>query len=72
MPSVRLLGRALLHTLARHKDSNLSAAQLEAALPDLGIAQSATTIRAVLRKEDAFCEVWRGYWQVGYAHRDLA
>ena len=72
VPSRRLLGRALLHTLARHKDSNLSAAQLAAALPYLGVAQSATTIRAVLRGEDAFYEVWRGYWQVGHAHRDLA
>lgn len=71
-PSDRLLGRACLHTLARHKDSNLSAAQLERALPHLGVAQSATTVRRVLRSDDAFCEVWRGYWQVGRAYRGLA
>ena len=72
LPPARVLGRACLHTLSRHAASNVSAEQLARALPNLGVAQSATTIRALLRTNAAFCQVWRGYWQVGRPHRSIA
>lgn len=62
-----LLVRACLHTLARSKRSDQSAAQLAGQLPALPVAQSEGKVRGVLRSQVCFAQVARGRWQVGEA-----
>jgi len=64
----QVLTRACLHRLARSRRSHLSAVELAEELPRLGIGQSATAVRTVLRDRlTCFEEVYTGRWQVGRA-----
>lgn len=62
-----VLVRSCLHTLARTKYSDRSAAELTELLPDLPVAQGEVKVREVLRSHRCFTEVYRGRWQVGTA-----
>jgi hypothetical protein len=60
------LARASLYHLARSPQSNLSAAELAAALRLTdGFPRGEAKVRATLRREDAFNEPYRGRFQVG-------
>ncbi len=61
-----VLHRAALHVLARAPLGVLSAAELVQALPELGVGQSLTPVRKVLRENRAFVRI-HGKWQVGQA-----
>jgi predicted nucleic acid-binding protein len=62
------LARACMRTLARNPGSQMSAAELTASLPDLGVAQHEKAVRGVLRTLQGvtFEEVHRGRWQLGH------
>lgn len=63
-----VLTRACLHQLARSRRSHSSAVELAEELPTLGIGQSATRVRQVLREwPNCFEEIYAGRWQVGRA-----
>lgn len=62
-----VLARACLHTLARSKTSDRSAAELAEQLPELPVARGAAKVRSTLRSRPYFTEVYRGRWQVGAA-----
>jgi predicted nucleic acid-binding protein len=66
LPPVAVLGRACLHTLARHSGGERSAAELARELPYLGVAQGEAKVRQVLRESGPFAEVWPGRWQAGH------
>ncbi|MFF5075790.1 hypothetical protein ACFY36_01980 [Actinoplanes sp. NPDC000266] len=60
------LTRASLHRLARNPQSDLSAAELAAALRLTdGFPRGEAKVRATLRREGAFSEPYRGRFQVG-------
>jgi predicted nucleic acid-binding protein len=62
-----VLTRACLHTLARSRWSDRSAADLCDQLPLLPVPQGEAKVREVLRSTPCMTEVYRGRWQLGEA-----
>jgi len=63
----QVLARACLHTLARSRWSDRSAAEVAEQLPLLPVTQGEAKVREVLRSTPCCVEVYRGRWQLGEA-----
>jgi hypothetical protein len=63
----QVLVRACLHTLARSRWSDRSAAELCEQLPLIPVPQGEAKVRALLRSTPCCLEVYRGRWQLGEA-----